>query len=615
MKRMIDRFTPKDLYSVQKPGRYIGREYGGLLKEDYDVAFLSVYPDLYEVGISYFGINIFHFMINDIPWAYHDYTFVPAPDMEQLMREKEIPPYGLQSYKSAYEFDVISFHVLAEMNFTNILLFLDLAGIPMLSSERKAGKWPIIVAGGPAISNPEPMADFLDIVFIGDGEVNIPPFLDIVRHAKLSGKNKSWVVEKVYDTIASAYVPSRYRHEYRGLEVIKLEGKFVKAARVSGNKIYVPRKMIVPNVEGVQERATIEIFRGCTRGCRYCHAGQYYRPVREIHYEYAIEVLKDIIRYTGFLDAGVLSLSTMDYSAIEEFVTAIKSDKFFENIRFTLPSLRVESLFEHLLEMVDPHHSINLTIAPEVGSDRLRRVINKEFRNEHVLDAVRRLGERGWSKFKFYFMLGLPTETDDDVVEIAKMLLRVDNILDSLGRKKRNISATIGLFIPKPHTPFQWAKQISIEDYARKLSIIKRMIRKRRKINVRSHPSFMAVVEGILSRGDRRLGQVILKAYKRGARLDAWDEYFKEDVWREVLSDIDLEAYLGYRGLGWILPWDKIWVGMSKYHLIKDWQRAVKAELINDCRLKCYGCGVCDFKDIYNTLIFEGRLPVISDDS
>ena len=233
---MIDRFTPKDLYSVQKPGRYIGREYGGILKENYDVSFLSVYPDLYEVGISYFGLNIFHFMINDIPWAYHDYAFVPAPDMERLMREKRVPLYGLQSYRPAYDFDVISFHVLAEMNFTNILLFLDLSGIPMLASERKDEKWPIIVAGGPSISNPEPMADFLDVVFIGDGEVSIPPFLNIVRQAKLSGKNKSWIIEKVHDKIASAYVPSRYRHEYRGLEVIKLDVSLLNRLELQGIK-------------------------------------------------------------------------------------------------------------------------------------------------------------------------------------------------------------------------------------------------------------------------------------------------------------------------------------------------------------------------------------------
>ncbi len=611
---MIDRLTKKQLYGVKKPGRYIGKEYGGIVKKDFEVSFLSVYPDLYEVGISYFGLHIFHFMINEMEWAYHDYAFVPAPDMEHLMRKESIPPYGMQSYRPALDFDIIGFHVLTEMNFTNILLFLDLAGIPLKSEDRENEQWPLIVAGGPAISNPEPMADFIDIVFIGDGEVNIPPFLEIVKEAKERKMPRQWVIDRVYKEIPSAYVPSKYTMDFRGVEVVKLEGKFVKGARASIDEMYIPRKMLVPNIEGVQEKATVEIFRGCTRGCRYCHAGQYYRPVREIHYEQAISVLKDIIDHTGFLDAGVLSLSTMDYSAIEEFVTLLKNDFYFSNVRFTLPSLRVESLYEHLLEMVDPHHSINLTIAPEVGSDRLRKVINKDFTNEHVLNAVKRLGERGWTKFKFYFMLGLPTETDDDVAEIARMLLRVDNILDSLGHRKRNISATVGLFIPKPHTPFQWTSQIRLEDYSRRLSIIKRMVRKRRKITVRSHPSFISVVEGVLSRGDRRLADVIYKAYKLGARLDAWDEYFKEDAWKEVLSEIDVEAYLGYRGLSWTLPWDKIWVGMSKYHLMKDWQRAVRGETLRDCRLKCYGCGVCDFKKIFNTLVFDGRLPVIEHD-
>ena len=610
---MIDRFYKEELYSISKPGRYIGGEYGGIRKEGWEVSFLSVYPDLYEVGVSYFGLQIFHFMINDIPWAYHDYAFVPAPDMERLMRKKHIPPYGLQSYMPAQEFDIISFHILTEMNFTNILLFLDLAGIPLLAKDRENGDYPLIVAGGPAISNPEPMADFLDVVFIGDGEVSVPPLLDIVRSVKGYGYDRKRIIEKIYTDIPSAYVPSRYEFQFEGMRatVVK-KGKFVKGARASVSEIYFPTKMIVPNVEGVQEKATVEIFRGCTRGCRYCHAGQYYRPVREIDYERAVNILKEIISYTGFLDAGVLSLSTMDYSAIREFVNTLKDDKFFENIRFTLPSLRVESLYEDLLEKVDPHHSINLTIAPEVGSDRLRRVINKDFKNDHVLDAVRRLGEKGWNKFKFYFMLGLPTETDDDAAEIAKMLLRVDDILRSQGHGKRNISATVGLFIPKPHTPFQWHSQLSLEDYRRRLAIIRRMIRKRRKITLRSHASFISVVEGVLSRGDRRLSSVILKAYKRGARLDAWEEFFNEDAWREALADIDVEGYLGYRGLGWTLPWDNIWVGMSKYHLIKDWQRAIRGELLPDCRLGCYGCGVCDFKRIYNTLIFQGRLPVIS---
>ncbi len=608
----LDRFTRAELYSVQKPGRYIGREWGGVLKERWEVSWLSVYPDLYEVGISYFGLNIFHFMLNEIPWVFADYSFVPAPDMAHLMRNKGVKMWGYQSGMEAGRFDVLAFHILTEMNFTNVLYFLDLAGIPLLAKDRDFPDYPLVVAGGPAITNPEPMASFLDVVFVGDGELTAPKLLEVLRKAKLEGWNKSRLLDAILAEIPGAYVPSVYSFEYEGDRLVRIDGPRVKAVRVPRKEIYVPKRMLVPNVEGVQERATVEVFRGCTRGCRYCHAGQYYRPVREQPPDLVTDVLFEIVRNTGFVEAGLLSLSTMDYSAIRQLVEMVLagSEEFY--VRFTLPSLRVESLFEDVLDRLDPRRSLTFTIAPEVGSDRLRRVINKGFANSHVIAAIRRLAEMGWNKFKFYFMVGLPTETEEDVRAIGELLLTVDDVLREAGHRRRMISATIGHFVPKPHTPFQWARQLSMEEYAEKLRVVRRIIKKRRSVKVRSHPSYQSTVEGVLSRGDRRLSEILLKAYARGAKLDAWDDYFAEDVWQELLRSVE-SRYLAPREEDEVFPWDAITVGMKKQLLLVDWKRAIRGELLRDCRLGCYGCGVCDFRRIKNELIFEGRLPVIDD--
>jgi len=608
----LSRFTSAELYSVQKPGRYIGREWGGVLKRRWEVSWLSVYPDLYEVGISYFGLNIFHFMLNEIPWVYADYSFVPAPDMAELMRARGVKAWGYQSGLEAGRFDVLAFHILTEMNFTNVLYFLDLAGIPFLSEQRAWPDYPLVVAGGPAITNPEPMARFFDVIFVGDGELTAPKLMDVLRRAKHHRWTKSHILETILDEIPGAYVPVAYDFEYDGEKLIEIKGPRVKAARVPRDEIYVPKSILVPNVEGVQERATVEVFRGCTRGCRYCHAGQYYRPVREQPPDLVADVMFEIVRNTGFVEAGLLSLSTMDYSAIRELVELVLERQREIYVRFTLPSLRVESLFEDVLDRLDPRRSLTFTIAPEVGSDRLRRVINKGFDNSHVLSAVRRLAEMGWNKFKFYFMLGLPTETEEDVRAIGELLLSVDDILISAGHRRRMVSATIGHFVPKPHTPFQWARQISLEEYADKLKTIRRVVRRKRSVKIRSYPSYQSVVEGVLSRGDKRLGRLIVEAYGRGAMLDAWDDYFAEDIWRELLKPVE-DVYLRQREEEEIFPWDAIEVGMRKPLLLLDWKRAMRGELLRDCRLGCYGCGVCDFKRIRNELVFEGRLPVIAD--
>lgn len=608
----LSRFTSAELYSVQKPGRYIGREWGGVLKRRWEVSWLSVYPDLYEVGISYFGLNIFHFMLNEIPWVYADYSFVPAPDMAELMRARGVKAWGYQSGLEAGRFDVLAFHILTEMNFTNVLYFLDLAGIPFLSEQRAWPDYPLVVAGGPAITNPEPMARFFDVIFVGDGELTAPKLMDVLRRAKHHRWTKSHILETILDEIPGAYVPVAYDFEYDGEKLIEIKGPRVKAARVPRDEIYVPKSILVPNVEGVQERATVEVFRGCTRGCRYCHAGQYYRPVREQPPDLVADVMFEIVRNTGFVEAGLLSLSTMDYSAIRELVELVLERQREIYVRFTLPSLRVESLFEDVLDRLDPRRSLTFTIAPEVGSDRLRRVINKGFDNSHVLSAVRRLAEMGWNKFKFYFMLGLPTETEEDVRAVGELLLSVDDILISAGHRRRMVSATIGHFVPKPHTPFQWARQISLEEYADKLKTIRRVVRRKRSVKIRSYPSYQSVVEGVLSRGDKRLGRLIVEAYGRGAMLDAWDDYFAEDIWRELLKPVE-DVYLRQREEEEIFPWDAIEVGMRKPLLLLDWKRAMRGELLRDCRLGCYGCGVCDFKRIRNELVFEGRLPVIAD--
>ena len=591
------------LPQVQKPARYVGGEYNQIVKDkkNVDVRVAFCFPDTYEIGMSNIGMRILYGLMNEMPGVWCERVFAPWGDMEEQMRAHAIPLYALESHDPVKAFDLIAFTIGYEMSYTNILNMLELSCVPLLARERE-GLENIVFAGGVCAVNPEPLADFIDFFSLGEGEEITKEIIDCYRQAKKDGCTKQEFLLRV-SKIDGVYVPSFYEHTYNPDGTLAdIRPKNGAPARVRKrimqdmDKSYFPTKTIVPSTEIVHDRTNLEIFRGCIRGCRFCQAGFCYRPVRaksvDTLCEQAIESLED----SGNSEMTLASLSTSDYRKLPELADKLLDYCEPRKINLSLPSLRADNFSRDLMLRVQKVRKSGLTFAPEAGSQRLRDAINKNVTEHEILETCATAFSGGWNSVKLYFMLGLPTETDEDVAAIAELVNKIVYCWrQNATNKKRRLSINLAtaFFVPKPFTPFQWEKQTSPEEYLRRVHLLQSCLTAR-GVDYRYHESDLSRLEAVLARGDRRLSKVLLRAHELGCKLDGWDEYFRYDLWMQAFSDcgVDPEFYTT-RGFGEdeILPWQTIDIGVSRDFFLRERALAYQSVTTPDCRTKCAGCG------------------------
>ena len=599
MTDLLQRILP----AVQKPARYTGGEYNEIQKDPaqvrVDVAFC--FPDTYEIGMSNVGMRILYGVMNEMDGVWCQRAFAPWGDMEEAMRRHDIPLWALESGKAVKDFDLIAFTIGYEMCYTNILNMLNLAGVPLYARERK-GLNQMVFAGGVCTFNPEPLADFIDFFSLGEGEESTVEIVSLYDRAKAEGWSKETFLQEV-SKIPGVYVPSFYEHKYNPdgtlAEIVPLHGAprtVTKRIVEDLDKAYYPTKMIVASTEIVHDRANLELFRGCVRGCRFCQAGFSCRPVRkkspEVLYRQAVETLED----SGHNEITLSSLSTSDYRGLKELTDEMLSYCVDNRINLSVPSLRADNFSRELMMKLRTQRKSGLTFAPEAGTQRLRDVINKNLTEEEILTTCANAFSGGWDHVKLYFMLGLPTETDEDVLGIAELVHKV--ILtwkEHASNKKRGLRVHVATayFVPKPHTPFQWEKQITPEEYLRRCHLLKDHFYSK-SVEYNYHTPDISRLEAVTARGDRRLGPVIAEAARNGAKLDGWDEYFNYQIWMDAFKTCGVDPdYYTVRGFGEdeLLPWDPIDVGISKKFLLRERKRAYEGIITPDCRHGCSGCG------------------------
>lgn len=603
---------PVWLMHIQKPARYIGGEWNSIVKDHdtVDVKVTLAFPDVYEVAMSHLGLKIIYSVINRRNDALAERVYAPWTDMEKMMREKHIPLFSLENKCPVRDFDVLGFTLPYEMSYTNVLNMLDLAGIPVFSKDR-GDEYPIIVCGGPCVYNAEPMCDFIDLFFIGESEEAIGEMVDIIKQWKAEGKpgGKGEELRRLAQ-IEGCYVPAFYEASYyedgtfRAIKPLRKDVQFPVKKRVirDVDKVAVDDMPILPHIEIVHDRAVLEMFRGCSRGCRFCQAGMIYRPVREKKESHLQELAERLIQNTGYNEISLMSLSSADYSRLPELVDHLM-DKFQNRrVSVSLPSLRVDSFSIDIAKKVQQVRKSGLTLAPEAGTQRMRDVINKGITEENIMEACSNAFKNGWSKVKLYFMLGLPTETDEDLAGIVDLAMRIKNLYhDIRGRYDCRITVSVSSFVPKPFTPFQWMPQCTVAEVERKQQYLKKLFTDRH-IRYVYHDAKTGYLEAVLARGDRKIGQVIYTAWKKGCIYDGWTEFFQYDRWMEAFEEchVNPDLYANRdRDEYEAEPWDHIDCGVTKDFLRKEWRMAQKGVHTFDCRRKpCNGCAVCPALDV-----------------
>jgi len=599
MTEKLQRILP----TVQKPARYVGGEFNEIKKDPTQVRVRVAFcfPDTYEIGMSNVGMRILYGVMNQMDGVWCERVFAPWGDMENAMVENDLPLWALESQDPVKDFDMIAFTIGYEMCYTNILNMLRLSGVPLLAKDRH-DLHNIVFAGGVCCYNPEPLADFIDFFSLGEGEEITVEIVSLYDRAKAEGWSKNRFLNEV-SKIPGVYVPSFYKHTYNAdgtlANIIPAEGapdKITKRIVEDLDSAYYPTKMIVPSTEIVHDRANLEVFRGCIRGCRFCQAGFSCRPVRkksaEVLYKQAVETLSD----SGHNEITLSSLSTSDYRQLKELTDQMIPYCEFNKVNLSVPSLRADNFSVELMQRLQTLRKSGLTFAPEAGTQRLRDVINKNLTEDEILRSCANAFSGGWSNVKLYFMLGLPTETDEDVLGIAELVYKIINTWkEKATNKKRGlrIHVATAFFVPKPHTPFQWEKQITQEEYLRRCRLLKDHFYSK-SIEYNYHTPDISMLESVTARGDRRLGPVLVEAMRNGAKMDGWDEYFNYSAWLKAFETCGVDpAFYTVRGYAEneVLPWDIIDVGVSKEFLLRERRRAYDGLVTKDCRQGCSGCG------------------------
>ncbi len=591
------------LLDVERPGRYEGVECGATVKpwDEAAVKVLLAFPDVYEIGTSHLGLPILYEILNALPFAAAERAYAPWPDMERLLREKGLPLLSRESGRPPKDFDLVGITLQYELSITNALTMLDLGGIPLLARERGEDA-PIILGGGPVAANPEPFADFFDAFFIGEAEEGIKEIAEALRDAKAAGTTRAERLEAL-GRIEGVYLPADYTPLWEN-------GAFAGFREARGGTARRVRRRIVPDLgafppprpltpfgETVHERVAIEVARGCTRGCRFCQAGYLYRPVREREPEDILAAAEKGLSATGHEEVGLLSLSTGDYSCIGPLIVSLIEDHGRDHVSVSLPSLRIDGLDPRLATEIAKVRKTGFTLAPEAGSERLRKTINKDFDDDAIVETIRRIFEAGYKGVKLYFMVGLPFETEDDRAAIGRLARRIAGA--SPGGKSR-VTISVSNFVPKPHTPFQWARQSGPGELDEIHAKLRRDV-PGKKIELKYHDPLVSMMEGLLARGDRRLGAAVLSAWRKGCRMDGWSSEFKGALWREALSEtgLDPEKLMAGIALDAPLPWDMVDSGAARTYLLSELEKAEETVSTPDCRTgECTGCGVCDFTTV-----------------
>ncbi|MBQ3513671.1 MAG: TIGR03960 family B12-binding radical SAM protein [Lachnospiraceae bacterium] len=601
------------LMTIEKPARYIGNEVNMVRKDlnQVDIRFVMCFPDVYEIGMSHLGIQILYDMFNKREDTYCERVYSPWPDLHKIMKEENIPLFALESQDPIKCFDFLGITLQYEMCYTNILQILDLSQIAIYSKDRKEED-PIVIGGGPCTYNPEPLADFFDLFYIGEGEVSYQQLLDLYKEKKAGKLNRKEFLEKAA-LIPGIYVPSLYEVTYQEDQTIKERVALSENAPEMVTKQLVmdmteavyPSKPLVPYIKATQDRVVLEIQRGCIRGCRFCQAGMIYRPVRERNVERLKSLAKEMLDNTGHEEISLSSLSSSDYSELKELVYFLIDEFKEKKINISLPSLRIDAFSLDVMSKVQDIKKSSLTFAPEGGTQRMRNIINKGLTEEIILEGAMKAFQGGWNKVKLYFMLGQPFEEMEDVEGIALLCERIAEEYYTIPKSERNgkvaITASASFFVPKPFTPFQWARMNTGEEFLEKAKTVNAKMKEqlnKKSMKFNWHDSKTSVLEGVFARGDRRLSKLIYAAYQKGCIFDSWSEFFKPEAWDEAISEngIDISFYTTReRKEDEIFPWDFIDIGVTKKFLLNEWKKAEKGEITKNCKAGCSGCGAMKF--------------------